>query len=399
MLGPMLHMKAKVFCSAIVALTFAATSVDASSEEKPEVIWGGVAISSFGKAAMAPVAEALLNCSNPSSTGVCPIEEMAKRLVLDAKFEKISVTNDYAEDRVNYLISVVIDAEKVSSVVLGKGDEPFVYQFLILGSLVVYEVTPQETTLLSSVPISVYADRYYQSDLSIKQQSEVIQGMYLELESYKGNVGYYNFFHNLVEDAVPIIDRPLKFGSGVKFTNVGFNDDVAATLSTSNNLEKLSNLFAVWATATLAEATRQPIIPATLGANDLKLVFRDAETLLLLPEPLYEFDMYVQAVDTYQNASYTCFDVAAYYGVKVFGEIVLDAPIQHGEDSCAFLESGSAEPDEIYPANLLAQIQQVMFGFSSLSSDRQYIKSHIVQDRDMVLSGFRKIREEVFSEN
>ena len=385
------------FTTVFTALSFIFYSVPATSDEKPEVVWGGVAISSFGNSAMAPVAEALLNCTNPSATGSCAIEDMAKRMVLDADFEKISVKNTYAEDRVNYLISVVIDAEKVTSVVLGEGDEPYVYQFLILGSLVVYEVSPEETTLLSSVPISVYADRYYRNRLSQTQQADVIKGMYLELESYNGQVGYYNFFSNLINAAEPLIDRPLKFGSGVKFTQVGFNEDAANVLSSANNLDNLSKLLAVWATANLAEATGQPIIPATLGANDLKLVFRDAETSLILPEPLYEFDMYIQAVDTYKNASYTCFDVAAYYGVKVFGEMALDAPIQHGDESCAFLESGTAVAAEIYPANLLVQVQQVMFGFSPRSDDRQYIRSHIVQDRQTVLNGFKNIREEVFN--
>jgi len=387
----------KNFMIAYAALICIFIGLPATSQERPEVVWGGLAISSFGNSAMAPVAQALLNCSNPSVSGSCAIEDMAKEMVLDADFEKISVKNAYAEDRVNYLISIVIDAEKVTSVVLGEGDEPYVYQFLILGSLVVYEVSPEETTLLSSVPISVYTDRYYRNRLSQAQQADVIQSMYLEQESYKGQIGYYNFFSNLISAAEPVIDRPLKFGSGVKFTQVGFNDDAAKALSKANNLDHLSNLLAVWATANLAEATGQPIIPATLGANDLKLVFRDAEITLILPDPLYEFDMYVQAVDTYKNASYTCFDVAAYYGVKVFGEMALDAPIQHGDESCAFLESGTAVPAEIYPANLLVQVQQVMFGFSPSSDDRQYIRSHIVQDRESVLTGFKNIREEVFN--
>jgi len=77
--------------------------------------------------------------------------------------------------------------------------------------------------------------------------------------------------------------------------------------------------------------------------------------------------------------------------------MALDAPIQHGDESCAFLESGTAVPAEIYPANLLVQVQQVMFGFSPSSDDRQYIRSHIVQDRESVLTGFKNIREEVFN--
>lgn len=383
----------------LIMSTFGALGTSVLAEDKPQVIWGGIAISSHGASAMAPVAEALLNCDNPSATGSCPIEDFAKEMVLGAKFEKISVKNTYAEDRVNYLISAVIDAEKISSVVLGEGDEPYVYQFLVLGSLVVYEVAPQETTLLSSVPISVYADRYFRNRLSQEQQSDIMQSMYLDLETYKGQVGYYNFFSNLVSAAVPVLERPLKFGSGVQFTKVGFNDVAADMLSSANSLDKLSTLFAAWATANLAEASGQPIIPSTLGENNLKLVFRDAETTIVLPEPLYEFDMHVQALDTYKNSSYTCFDVAAYYGVKVFGEMVLDAPLQHGSDSCAFLESGSAVSAEIYPANLLAQIQQVMFGFSPRSDDWKYIQSHIVQDRDTVLNGFKKVREEVFNGN
>ena len=383
----------------LVLLISGALGVPGLAGGKPEVIWGGLAISSSGAEAMAPVAVSLINCNNPSAAGTCPIEDIAKAMVLDASFEQISVKNTYAEDRVSYLISAVIDAERVSSVVLGEGDERYVYQFLILGSLVVYEVSPQETILLSSVPVSVYADRYFRNRLSKDQQSNMIKSMYLELESYKGKVGYYNFFRNLIDKAEPVLERPLKFGSGVQFTKVSFSDSAAEILSSVNDLDQLSNLFATWATANLSEASGQPIIPATLGANNLKLVFRDAEMTIVLPEPLYEFDMHVQALDTYKNSSYTCFDVAAYYGVRVFDDLVLDAPIQHGNDSCAFLEGGSAVSAEIYPANLLAQIQQVMFGFSPQVDDWEYIKSHIVQDRKAVLNGFSKVRKDVLNGN
>ena len=392
-------MCARFFSLSLLFLMLGVLGEPAVAEDKQEVIWGGLAMSSHGRSAMAPVAESLLKCSEPSATGSCPIEDLAKKMVLDAKFEKISVKNTYAEDRVSYLISAVIDAEMVSSVVLGEGEERYVYQFLILGSLVVYEVTPQETLLLSSVPISVYADRYFRNKLSQEQKEAVIRSMYLELEAYNGQPGYYNFFSNLIGAAEPVLDRPLKFGSGVQFTKVSFSDVAVEALSRVNDLDTLSNVFAAWATANLAEATGQPIIPSTLGANDLKLVFRDAEMTITLPEALYEFDMHVQALDTYKNSSYTCFDVAAYYGVRVFDDLILDAPIQHGADSCAFLEDGTAVSAEIYPANLLAQIQQVMFGFSPQKDDWEYIKSHTVQDRKTVLNGFKKVREEVFNGN
>ena len=390
-------MCARFFSLSLLFLMLGVLGEPAVAGDKQEVIWGGLAMSSHGRSAMAPVAESLLKCSEPSATGSCPIEDLAKKMVLDAKFEKISVKNTYAEDRVSYLISAVIDAEMVSSVVLGEGEERYVYQFLILGSLVVYEVTPQETLLLSSVPISVYADRYFRNKLSQEQKEAVIRSMYLELEAYNGQPGYYNFFSNLIGAAEPVLDRPLKFGSGVQFTKVSFSDVAVEALSRVNDLDTLSNVFAAWATANLAEATGQPIIPSTLGANDLKLVFRDAEMTITLPEALYEFDMHVQALDTYKNSSYTCFDVAAYYGVRVFDDLILDAPIQHGADSCAFLEDGTAVSAEIYPANLLAQIQQVMFGFSPQKDDWEYIKSHTVQDRETVLNGFKKVREDVFN--
>ena len=392
-------MCARFFSLSSLFLMLGVLGEPAVAGDKQEVIWGGLAMSSHGRSAMAPVAETLLKCSEPSATGSCPIEDLAKKMVLDAKFEKISVKNTYAEDRVSYLISAVIDAEMVSSVVLGEGEERYVYQFLILGSLVVYEVTPQETLLLSSVPISVYADRYFRNKLSQEQKEAVIRSMYLELEAYNGQPGYYNFFSNLIGAAEPVLDRPLKFGSGVQFTKVSFSDVAVEALSRVNDLDTLSNVFAAWATANLAEATGQPIIPSTLGANDLKLVFRDAEMTITLPEALYEFDMHVQALDTYKNSSYTCFDVAAYYGVRVFDDLILDAPIQHGADSCAFLEDGTAVSAEIYPANLLAQIQQVMFGFSPQKDDWEYIKSHTVQDRETVLNGFKKVREDVFNGN
>ena len=78
--------------------------------------------------------------------------------------------------------------------------------------------------------------------------------------------------------------------------------------------------------------------------------------------------------------------------------MLLDAPIQHGEDSCAFLESGSAKASNIYPANIMAQIQQVMFGFSQDTLDMTYIKSHIVGDTKNVLDSLEKVKEEVFND-
>jgi hypothetical protein len=108
--------------------------------------------------------------------------------------------------------------------------------------------------------------------------------------------------------------------------------------------------------------------------------------------------MHVQALETYKNSQYTCFDVASYFGVKVSGgEMLLDAPIQHGENSCAFLESGSAKESNIYPANIMSQIQQVMFSFSQKTSDMAYIQSHIVGDTNAVLNSIEKVKKEVFN--
>lgn len=371
----------------------------ASSAEKLPVVWGGVAISTFGKDTLAPVAQRLLNCDSPSPTNTCPIDDFAKKIVLETPFDKVEVVNTYADDRVSYLVSPVIDAEWVSRVKLSEGVDRYVYQFLIIGSLVVYEVSPAETSLLSSVPVSIYADFYFSQPLTLAQEEKAFEAMYLSMEPYKGQAGYYNFFNNLVSEAKPILDRPLKFSSSSQFTKVGYSDDVVPVLKANNDLNALSRLFAAWATVNLAQATGEPIIPATLGKNDLKLVFRDASRTLILPKPMYEFDMYVQGVGTYKNAKYTCFNVGAYYGVKAFDEMLVDAPVEHGDSSCAFLEAGSADPGNIYPANLLAQIQQVMFGFSSNPEDRKYLSSHISTDRNKVLKSFEKIRKEVFNGN
>jgi RNase P/RNase MRP subunit p29 len=259
-------------------------------------------------------------------------------------------------------------------------------------------VSPSETQLLFSVPMTVYADRYYSRHLSEQQEADVFKDMYLNADAYKGEVGYYNFFHNLVNEAKAVLDRPMKWPNNVQFTGVSYSSDAESALAGEVELTQLSKLFATWATANLAEATGEPIIPASMGENKLTLVMRDASRQIVLPKPYYEFDMHVQALETYKNSQYTCFDVASYFGVKVSGgEMLLDAPIQHGENSCAFLESGSAKESNIYPANIMSQIQQVMFSFSQKTSDMAYIQSHIVGDTNAVLNSIEKVKKEVFN--
>jgi hypothetical protein len=46
----------------------------------------------------------------------------------------------------------------------------------------------------------------------------------------------------------------------------------------------------------------------------------------------------------------------------------------------------------------MAQIQQVMFGFSQDTLDMTYIKSHIVGDTKNVLDSLEKVKEEVFND-
>ena len=386
-------------CMFYSCLLVLAHSLSASaSDVRPEVIWGGLGISSVGQATLAPVARRLLDCDEVSEAGNCPIEEFVKSLILETDFEKVNVVQKYSDSNISFLVSPVVDVEWVNRVELGEGSEPFVYQFIVAGSLMVYEVSSTETQLLFSVPMTVYADRYYSNQLSDQQEADVFRDMYLNTDAYKGEVGYYNFFHNLVNEAKAVLDRPLKWPSNVQFTGVSYSSDAETALTGEVELAQLSKLFAIWATANLAEATGEPIIPASMGENKLNLVMRDASRQIVLPKPLYEFDIHVQALEVYKNSQYTCFDVASYFGVKAFGEMLLDAPIQHGEDSCAFLESGSAKASNIYPANIMAQIQQVMFGFSQDALDMTYIKSHIVGDAKNVLDSLEKVKEEVFND-
>jgi hypothetical protein len=369
-----------------------------ASDVRPEVIWGGLGISSSGETTLAPIARSLLSCTEVNETGNCPIEEFAKSLILETDFDKVNVVQKYSDSNLSYLASPIVDVEWVNRVELEEGSEPFVYQFIVAGSLIVYEVSPTETQLLFSVPMTVYADRYYSRQLSEQQEADVFNDMYLNADTYKGEVGYYNFFHNLVNEAKAVLDRPMKWPNNVQFTGVSYSSDAELALAGEVELAQLSKLFATWATANLAEATGEPIIPASMGENKLTLVMRDASRQIVLPKPYYEFDMHVQALETYKNSQYTCFDVASYFGVKVSGgEMLLDAPIQHGENSCAFLESGSAKESNIYPANIMSQIQQVMFGFSQNTSDMAYIESHIVGDTNAVLNSIEKVKKEVFN--
>jgi hypothetical protein len=371
----------------------------AVSEEKQKVLWGGLGLSSAFDAPLAPVASKLLACAAPDNVGLCPIEAFALQTMLDADFDKIELQRGYAESNVSYLFSPIIDAEWVSHVVLAEGDDRYVYQFLILGSALIYEVEAGNSQLLSSVPMSLYATRYFSKPLSTEEQNAIFEEMYLGSETYNGQKGYYNIFYNMAERASSKSDAPLKFPGYVKFTGVGFSDGATSVLAKDFDLDSLTPLMSSWATANLADATDKMIIPSTFGQNQLRLVFRNAEMRLILPEPLYEFDMYVQAVETYRNSNFTCFDVAAYYGVKSFGDMLLDAPIQHGEDSCAFLKSGTANANPIYVANLLSQIQKVMFSFSNDPTDLKDLQRNIVTDKSGVANTIKKIKQDIFYAN
>jgi hypothetical protein len=384
------------FCAALMLIWSASCAM---SEGKQRVLWGGVALSSSLDAPLAPVASQLLNCDNPDELGRCPIEAFALDVMLGTNFENIDLQTGYTEDNISYLLSPVIDGEWVSHVQLSEGSERYVYQFLVLGSVLIYEVDAGNSQLLSSAPISVYATRYFSKPLTKQEQSEIFKSMYLGSEAYESKEGYYNIFNNMAEGAASKSDVPLKFSGLVKFTGVGYSDDAAKILSSDFNLDALTPLMASWATANLAASTEEMIIPYTLGQNQLRLVFRNAETTLKLPEPLYEFDMYVQAVDTYKNSNFTCFDVAAYYGVKTFGDMLLDAPIQHGQDSCAFIKSGTADANSIYIANLLSQIQKVMFSFSNDPADLKELQSNIVTKKSDVMNAIKKIKQDIFYAN
>jgi len=387
-----------LLCFSLTAV-WPSLATTALASERNQVLWGGVGLSSPFDNPLAPVANKLMHCESTDESGRCPIDSYALNVMLDADFEKIELQVAYAEDRINYLLSPVIDAEWVSHVKLAESSEPYVYQFLILGAVLIYEVSAEGSQLLSSVPVSVYATRYFSKPLSLSQRNDIFEQMYLGVDSFNGQEGYYNIFNNLADQAAIHSDAPLKFPGLVKFTGVGYSDDVANTLSNDFDLSAITPVLASWATSNLASATGEMIIPFTLGQNDLRLVFRNAETRLTLPEPIYEFDMYVQAVETYKNSNYTCFDVAAYYGVKTFDDLLLDAPIQHGQDSCAFLQNGTARPNQIYVANLLSQIQKVMFSFSRDATDLNKLQSNIVSEKSMITSTIKKLKQDIFYEN
>ena len=130
---------------AIIMLLLTSLGQAAEVEEKPIVIWGGMAISSGGEATLAPVARALQNCDEVDEAGNCPIDTLIRSLTLNTNFDKISVVNSYAEDRINYLISPVIDVEWVNRVKLADGEKPFVYQFIVAGSFFIYETSPSSS--------------------------------------------------------------------------------------------------------------------------------------------------------------------------------------------------------------------------------------------------------------
>ena len=73
----------------------------------------------------------------------------------------------------------------------------------------------------------------------------------------------------MVNEAKAVLDRPMKWPNNVQFTGVSYSSDAELALAGEVELAQLSKLFATWATANLAEATGEPIIPASMGENKL----------------------------------------------------------------------------------------------------------------------------------
>lgn len=382
--------KIKYFC---LIFTLSAGLSSGALAETSKVIWGGVGFSSFGDNSISPAAEEIRLCARGELAAGCEGEDfykMTRDIFKSASFDEAAIEFRVLspDERIGKLISPVINSEFVAR---GKSFDKYHYTFIVLGSLLVYELSPVDTNYIYSVPFGIQTEEYFLSQLSEAEERAYIKNWYTT------SVEEDNFFHQMALYGKSRLKVPESWPNRVKFTSIEFSDSVAETLSKTSSLDDWRKVIATFAETRLAAQTGQPIIPSSLGSNQLKWIFQDNEREIVLPKPMYEFGIKVAIFKLEATKpDWTCFNVGTYFSVTAIGEPLLNAPIVHGQDSCVNLPSKHADPNVYFPANLFEQINKVMNAFSSEGSGENYVKTHFNKDAAKNLEAVRNIRKSIF---
>ena len=381
------------FVISLALIGLSSLSGELQSSEKKTALWGGLGFSSFSNDTLSPAAEELRVCAVDKQLGTCggfDIFAASRKIFAEHSFEHLNLEVGLlaADQTIGYFVSPVITTEFV---IKAKAEGQFFYTFLVVGNLLVYEATPTETNYVYSVPYSVQASEYFANELTAREELNYIQ------EWYRTDRQDDNFFYQMASNAIKSLEIPLSFGNYVQFTDISFSDSVASILSETASPDSWKKTISAFAEARLAAQTGKPIIPSSLGENQLELFFADGSRKINLPQPMYEFELFVKIFKLQApSADWACFNVGTYYSVKAFEDTLLNVPIVHGEDSCGYYSAKDADPTMAFPANLFEQIHEVMKAFSSAPGGDNYARTHISKNASENLSAIRSIRESVF---
>ena len=379
--------------SAITVILLAFIASSSLANDKPSVTWGGLGFASFGKTSLSPAAEKLRVCAESGDLANCQgadIYMIADEMFETQNFDHIGIEYGYIEaaQRIGYVVSPIINSEFV---LRGKVNGQYFYTFLVLGNLMLYEVEPDKTTFLSSVPFGMQIDEYFPKKLSEGQELAYLENWYTARNKKD------NFFAQMAMFASDKIKRPLSFSNGVKFTNIEFSDSVSEILKATSDLDSWRRVIAAFAEARLAANTGRSVIPSSVDGANLELLFKDGSRKINLPPALFDFEIFAAVFDrTAQGSEWTCFNVGARYIVKSFGEELVNAPMVHGEDSCANLPAANADPLVFFPANLFEQINSVMEAFSAQKGADNYVRAHAMSDHEGIAAAIASVRKQAF---
>lgn len=381
-----------VYCLTLSMLGYSVAGVASAETAETDLLWGGLAFSSSGESSLSPAAEELRVCAVSKECLEEDIFAKARDVFLSTSFKNVSIVRSTLayNQRIGYVASPVVNSEFV---VRGKSSGEYFYSFIILGNLIVYEVSPNDTSYIYSLPFGVQVDEFFDYKLTSAEEVAYLQNWYLTKDTER------NFFNQLASHAEQRLYVPVEFSNDIKFTKIGFSDQVANVLEATAPLSSWKQTISSYAEARLAAQTGKPLIPSSLGESRLDLIFEDGSREVRLREPVYEFEIYVSVFDKQMPSSgWTCFNVGAFYTIESFGEILFDAAVVHGEESCAYLDAGAADPTSFFPANLFEQTDSVMMGFNSKKGSESYLKNHVQGDVQKVITDLRNFRAEVFND-
>ena len=146
-----------VFAFSLALISVVSLSGELQSAEKKSALWGGLGFSSFSNDTLSPAAEELRVCAVDKQLENCggfDIFASSRTIFAEHNFEHVNLAVGLlaSDQTIGYFVSPVITTEFV---IKAKAEGQFFYTFLVVGNLLVYEVTPTETNYVYSVPYSV----------------------------------------------------------------------------------------------------------------------------------------------------------------------------------------------------------------------------------------------------